>query len=133
MITMTSARAGTPGLARTMAGVDSSTTGYGSVAPTLRAPRRAGITIADIDRVERNQAFAAHALPAMKELGPLDRLDDGVGLRGGVIARWHPLGCSGPPMTTPLPHHMQERGGSLERLPTCIDAGRAIAAVFERD
>lgn len=105
---MTSARADAPRLApvRAMTGVDPSTTGYGPVAATLTALRRAGITIANVDHVECNEMCAAQKLPVRMDLGPLDYLDDKINRHCGAVALGHPLGCSGAGQYHPLaaPH-----------------------------
>lgn len=130
---MTSACADAPRLARVRAlpGVDPSTTGYRPAAATLTVLRRAGITIADVDHVGCKEMCAAQKLPVRTDLGPLDYLDDKINRHCGAVALGHPLGCSGAGSTTPLLHHMKERGGSPELLPMCIGPRQAIAAVFE--
>ncbi len=68
--------------------------GYGPVPASKLALKRAGLSIEDIEIVELNEAFAAQALPCIKDLGLLERLDDKVNLNGGAIALGHPLGCA---------------------------------------
>ena len=114
------------------AGVDPSLMGYGPVPAVHKALARAGMKPQDIRLWELNEAFAAQALPVLKDLKLLDRLDDKVNLNGGAIALGHPLGCSGARITTALLHQM--RAGDLETgvATMCIGLGQGIATVFER-
>ena len=114
------------------AGVDPSLMGYGPVPAVHKALARAGMKPQDIQLWELNEAFAAQALPVLKDLKLLDRLDDKVNLNGGAIALGHPLGCSGARITTALLHQM--RAGDLETgvATMCIGLGQGIATVFER-
>lgn len=114
------------------AGVDPSIMGYGPVPATQKALQRAGLTVADLDFIELNEAFAAQALPVLKDLGLLEVLDDKVNLNGGAIALGHPLGCSGARISTTLLNIMRDKGGSLGLATMCIGLGQGIATVFER-
>ncbi len=114
------------------AGIDPSIMGYGPVPATQQAMQRAGLTMADIDYVEINEAFAAQSLPVLKDLGLLGALDDKVNLNGGAIALGHPLGCSGARISTTLLHIMRNRGGTMGLATMCIGMGQGIATVFER-
>jgi acetyl-CoA acyltransferase len=78
-----------------LAGVDPAIMGYGPVPATQKALKRAGLTMDDIDFVELNEAFAAQALPVLKDLKLLDKMEQKVNLHGGAIALGHPFGCSG--------------------------------------
>ncbi|MCQ4347908.1 acetyl-CoA C-acyltransferase FadA [Pseudomonas stutzeri] len=118
--------------AMAVAGVDPSIMGYGPVPATRKALKRAGLTIDDIDFVELNEAFAAQALPVLKDLKLLDRLDDKVNLHGGAIALGHPFGCSGARISGTLLNVMKQRGGTLGLATMCIGLGQGIATVFER-
>jgi acetyl-CoA acetyltransferase len=73
-----------------VAGVDPSIMGYGPVPSTHKALKRAGLSMSDIDHVELNEAFAAQALPVLKDLKLLDVMDEKVNLNGGAIALGHP-------------------------------------------
>ena len=115
-----------------VAGVDPSIMGYGPVPATQKALARAGMTIADVDVVELNEAFAAQSLPVLKDLGLLDAMNEKVNLNGGAIALGHPLGCSGARITTSLLHLMAERGANVGLATMCIGMGQGIAAIFER-
>ena len=85
--------------AMAVAGVDPSIMGYGPVPATHKALARCGLAMKDIEAVELNEAFAAQALPVLKDLGLLDDMDTRVNLHGGAIALGHPFGCSGARIT----------------------------------
>ena len=115
-----------------VAGCDPAIMGYGPVPATKKALKRAGLDIADIDFVELNEAFAAQALPVLKDLKLLDVMDDKVNLHGGAIALGHPLGCSGARIVTSLLNIMEQRDGTLGLATMCIGMGQGIATVIER-
>jgi acetyl-CoA acyltransferase len=115
-----------------VAGCDPSIMGYGPVPASKKALKMAGITIADIDYAELNEAFAAQALPVMKDLGLLEVKDQKVNLNGGAIALGHPLGCSGSRISTTLINVMEDKGGKFGLATMCIGLGQGIATVFER-
>jgi 3-oxoadipyl-CoA thiolase len=111
-----------------VAGVDPATMGLGPVPATRRALERAGIGVDDLDLVELNEAFAAQAVPVMRELG-LD--PERTNVNGGAIAIGHPLGASGARLTATLLHEMRRRGARYGLATMCIGVGQGIAAVFE--
>ena len=111
-----------------VAGVDPATMGLGPIPASRRALERAGIGVDDLDLVELNEAFAAQALPCMRELG-LD--PEKVNVNGGAIAIGHPLGASGARITATLLHEMRRRGARYGLATMCIGVGQGIAAVFE--
>ena len=115
-----------------LAGVDPSIMGYGPVPSTHKALKRAGLTMADIDHVELNEAFAAQALPVLKDLKLLDVMDEKVNLNGGAIALGHPFGCSGARITGTLLNVMRQNGGTLGVATMCIGLGQGITTVVER-
>jgi len=138
MVVMSGARArswGLEPLARiigmAVAGVDPSIMGYGPVPASRKALQRAGVDMTDIDHVELNEAFAAQALPVLKDLGLIDVVEQKVNLHGGAIALGHPLGCSGARIVTTLINLMQQRQGSLGLATMCIGMGQGIATVLE--
>jgi acetyl-CoA acetyltransferase len=88
-----------------------------------------GITLADIDLVELNEAFAAQAIHCIDLLG-LDR--ERVNVRGGSLAIGHPLGASGARIVTTLLHALCDGGGRLGLATMCIGLGQGIAVLFER-
>ncbi|MBP7548589.1 MAG: acetyl-CoA C-acyltransferase FadA [Corallincola sp.] len=114
-------------------GCDPSTMGYGPVAASRRALKHAGLTLADIDLVELNEAFAAQALPCVKDLGLHEVMDDKVNLNGGAIALGHPLGCSGARITTTLLHLLEGRDLQFGLATMCIGLGQGIATIIERN
>jgi len=115
-------------LSSAVAGVDPATMGLGPIPASRRALERAGIGVDDLDLVELNEAFAAQALPVMRELG-LDQAK--VNVNGGAIAIGHPLGASGARLTATLAHEMRRRGARYGLATMCIGVGQGIAAVFE--
>ena len=115
-----------------IAGVDPAIMGYGPVPSTQKALKRAGLTIKDIDYVELNEAFAAQALPVLKDLKLFDSMDEKVNLHGGAIALGHPFGCSGARISGTLLNVMQQNNGQLGLATMCIGLGQGISTVFER-
>ncbi|MDH5456532.1 MAG: acetyl-CoA C-acyltransferase FadA [Gammaproteobacteria bacterium] len=118
--------------AMAVAGVDPSIMGYGPVPSTHKALKRAGLSMADIDHVELNEAFAAQALPVLKDLGLLESMDEKVNLNGGAIALGHPFGCSGARITGTLLNVMRQNEGTLGVATMCIGLGQGITTVIER-
>lgn len=115
-----------------VAGCDPAIMGYGPVPASQKALARAKLTINDIDIVELNEAFAAQALPCVKDLGLMEHVDTKVNLHGGAIALGHPLGCSGARISTTLLHLMQQRDATLGLATMCIGFGQGISTIFER-
>ncbi|HEY0084980.1 MAG TPA: acetyl-CoA C-acetyltransferase [Allosphingosinicella sp.] len=124
---------GAPILARiaswASAGVDPSIMGIGPVPATQRALQKAGWSIADLDLIEANEAFAAQALAVGKELGwdP-----DKVNVNGGAIAIGHPIGASGARVLTTLLYEMGRRDAKKGLATLCIGGGMGIALCVER-
>ena len=127
------ARRGAPVLGRiaswASAGVDPSIMGIGPVPATRRALEKAGWTIADLDLIEANEAFAAQALSVGKELGwdP-----ERVNVNGGAIAIGHPIGASGARVLTTLLYEMGRRDAKKGLATLCIGGGMGIAMCIER-
>ncbi|QJD58525.1 acetyl-CoA C-acyltransferase FadA [Pseudomonas sp. gcc21] len=115
-----------------VAGVDPAIMGYGPVPSTQKALKRAGMTMADVEYVELNEAFAAQALPVLKDLKLLDKMEEKVNLHGGAIALGHPFGCSGTRICGSLLNVMKEQGGTIGIATMCIGLGQGITTVFER-
>jgi 3-oxoadipyl-CoA thiolase len=111
-----------------VAGVEPRTMGIGPVFATRKALSRAGLSLADIDLIELNEAFAAQSLACIKELG-LDR--EKVNVNGGAIALGHPLGCSGARILTSLVHEMRRVEARLGLATMCIGVGQGIATIVE--
>jgi len=115
-----------------VAGCPAAIMGYGPVPATQKALKRAGLTIEDMDHVELNEAFAAQAIPVLKDLKLLDVMDQKVNLHGGAIALGHPFGCSGTRISTTLLNVMQQNDGQFGLATMCIGMGQGISTVFER-
>ena len=115
-----------------VAGCDPSIMGYGPVPASKKALKAAGLTIDDIDVAELNEAFAAQALPVLKDLGLTDVVDEKVNLNGGAISLGHPLGCSGTRISTTLINLMEEKDAKYGLATMCIGLGQGIATIFER-
>ncbi|HSX84290.1 MAG TPA: acetyl-CoA C-acyltransferase FadA [Cellvibrio sp.] len=116
----------------TVVGVDPSIMGYGPVPATQKLLKELGLSIMDIDIVELNEAFAAQALPVLKDLTLMDDMDTKVNLYGGAIALGHPFGCSGTRISGTLLSVMQDRDATFGLATMCIGLGQGIATVFER-
>ena len=113
-----------------VAGVEPHRMGIGPVPATRRCMVRTGVSGADLDLVEVNEAFAAQAIPCIREL----ELDpDRVNVNGGAIALGHPVGCSGARILVTLLHEMERRDAGLGLATMCIGVGQGIAAVVERE
>ena len=112
-----------------VAGVDPAVMGIGPVPASRKALERAGITAADLDLVELNEAFASQSIVCVNELG-LD--PDRVNVNGGAIALGHPLGMSGSRLVTMLVHELRRTGGRYGLATMCIGVGQGIATVVER-
>jgi len=115
-----------------VSGCDPATMGYGPVPASKKALERAGMSVADMDHVELNEAFAAQSIPVLKDLGLLDDLDKKVNLNGGAIALGHPLGCSGTRICTTLLNVMEQNDSQFGLATMCIGMGQGVATVFER-
>ncbi len=115
-----------------LAGVDPSIMGYGPVPATQIALKKLGMTIKDIDYVELNEAFAAQALPVLKDLKLLDRLEENVNIHGGAIALGHPFGCSGARITGTLLNVLEQKNGQFGLATMCIGLGQGISTIIER-
>ncbi len=111
------------------AGVPPERFGTGPVPAVKKLLARLGLTLADIDLVELNEAFAAQVLACLRDL---DIAPDRLNVNGGAIALGHPLGCTGARMTTTLLHEMGRRGSRYGLLTLCIGGGMGAAAVVER-
>jgi 3-oxoadipyl-CoA thiolase len=117
-----------------VAGVNPRTMGYGPIPATRKALQRAGLTVADINLIELNEAFAVQALACIKELG-LDM--DKTNVNGGAVALGHPLGCTGARLMVTLLHEMRRRAAAGERMryglaTLCVGIGQGCATIVER-
>lgn len=113
-----------------VAGVDPSVMGIGPVPSSRKALQRAGITTADLDLVELNEAFASQSLACMRDL----ELDPSrINVNGGAISIGHPLGCSGARITATLLHEMKRQANARFGLATmCVGVGQGAAIIFEK-
>ena len=115
-------------VASAVAGVDPSCMGLGPVPASRLALTRAGITAAQLDLVELNEAFASQAIACMREL----ELDQSrVNIYGGAIALGHPLGASGARILTTLVHALRRTGGRYGLATMCIGVGQGISVVVD--
>ena len=104
--------------------------GIGPVSATLKALKRADISINDIGLAELNEAFASQSLACIRDLGLNPEI---VNVNGGAIAIGHPLGCSGARITGTLLHEMKRRPNVKYGLATmCIGVGQGMAIIYER-
>ena len=114
-----------------VSGVEPRIMGIGPVPATQLALKRAGLTMADIDHIELNEAFAAQALAVTRALG-LDDLDTRINPNGGAIAMGHPLGMSGARLALTAARALRETGGRYALVTMCIGVGQGYALVLER-
>ena len=112
-----------------VAGVEPRYMGIGPVEAIPKALQRAGLSLADIDLIELNEAFAAQSLAVVKlaEL-PEDKLN----VNGGAVALGHPLGCTGAKLTVQILNELRRRGGKYGMVTACVGGGQGIAGIFER-
>ncbi|WP_156256357.1 acetyl-CoA C-acetyltransferase [Sandarakinorhabdus oryzae] len=127
------ARRGAPVLARiagfASVGVDPAIMGIGPVPASRKALEKAGWSVADLDLIEANEAFAAQALAVGQELG----LDPArLNVNGGAIAIGHPIGASGARVLVTLLHEMGRRDAKKGLATLCIGGGMGIALAVER-
>lgn len=112
-----------------VAGLEPAVMGLGPVYAIPKALKRAGISVADLDVVELNEAFAAQAIPCIREIG----LDEAkVNPNGGAIALGHPLGATGAILTTKIVYDMNERALTYGLISMCIGGGQGAAMVVKR-
>ena len=111
-------------------GCDPSIMGIGPIESTRQALKRAGLTVADLDLIESNEAFAAQACAVNGTLG-FDM--DKVNVNGGAIALGHPIGAAGCRITTTLIYEMIKRDVTIGLATMCIGGGMGEAIIVERD
>ncbi len=112
-----------------VAGVDPAVMGIGPVPAVRKLLARTGVSLADVDLVELNEAFASQSLAVCRELG-LD--EERVNVNGGAIALGHPLGMSGARLVVSLLHELRRRDGHLGLATLCVGVGQGQAALFSR-
>lgn len=118
-------------LAMASAGVEPRIMGIGPVPATRKVLELANLSLADMDVIELNEAFAAQGLAVLRELGIADD-DARVNPNGGAIALGHPLGMSGARLVTTALNELEERQGRYALCTMCIGVGQGIAMVIER-
>ena len=111
-----------------VAGVDPAIMGIGPVPATQKALKRASLSIANIELIELNEAFASQSLACIHDLG-IDAAR--VNVNGGAIALGHPLGCSGVRLTTTLIHEMKRRGSKYGLATMCVGVGQGASVIYE--
>jgi acetyl-CoA acyltransferase len=115
-------------IAYAVGGVAPELMGIGPVVAVPKALRLAGMSLADIELIELNEAFAAQAVAVIRELGfDLEKTN----VNGGAIALGHPLGCTGAKLTTQLIHEMKRRQVQFGMVTMCIGGGMGAAGIFE--
>jgi acetyl-CoA C-acetyltransferase len=113
-----------------VAGVAPETMGIGPIPATARALQRAGLSLADLDLIELNEAFAAQALAVLREWDLPDGLER-VNVHGSGISLGHPIGATGGRIMTTLLRELRRRGARYGLETMCIGGGQGMAAVFE--
>ncbi len=110
-------------------GVPPEIMGIGPVVAIPKALKMAGLTLADIDLIELNEAFAVQALAVIREAG----LDiEKTNVNGGAIALGHPLGCTGSKLTASILREMARRQAKYGMVTMCVGGGQGAAGIFER-
>ncbi|OFJ53434.1 acetyl-CoA C-acetyltransferase [Mycolicibacterium grossiae] len=115
-----------------VAGVGPEVMGIGPVPATEVALGKAGLTLADMDLIELNEAFAAQALAVLREWQFTDVDHDRLNVHGSGISLGHPVGATGGRMLATLARELHRRGGRYGLETMCIGGGQGLAAVFER-
>jgi acetyl-CoA acyltransferase len=110
-------------------GVDPEIMGIGPVPAVKKLLAKHGLSVADIDLFELNEAFASQSVYCQKELGIPDAK---VNVNGGAIALGHPLGCTGAKLTASALYELRRRGGRYAVVTMCIGGGQGAAGLFER-
>ena len=118
-------------VASAAAGVEPRIMGMGPVPATKIALQRAGLTLAQMDVIELNEAFAAQSLACVRELGIADD-DPRVNPNGGAIALGHPLGMSGARLALTAMRELERTGGRYALCTMCIGVGQGFALIVER-
>ncbi|MBL8404531.1 MAG: 3-oxoadipyl-CoA thiolase [Dechloromonas sp.] len=113
------------------AGVAPRIMGFGPAPAVRKVLAQTGLSLADMDVIELNEAFAAQALAVLRDLGLADDAAH-VNPNGGAIALGHPLGMSGARLVTTAAYELKRRGGRYALCTMCIGVGQGIAMVIER-
>jgi 3-oxoadipyl-CoA thiolase len=118
-------------VAAAAAGIEPRIMGFAPSPATRKVLARAGLTLAEMDVIELNEAFAAQALAVTRDLGLADD-DPRINPNGGAIAIGHPLGASGARLVTTAINQLEAIGGRYALCTMCIGVGQAIAMILER-
>ncbi|TXT40994.1 MAG: beta-ketoadipyl CoA thiolase [Comamonadaceae bacterium] len=118
-------------VAMASAGVAPRIMGFGPAPAVRKVLAKAGLTLAQMDVIELNEAFAAQSLAVLRDLGLKDD-EERVNPNGGAIALGHPLGMSGARLVTTAMYELARRGGRYALCTMCIGVGQGIALVIER-
>ena len=118
-------------LGMSSAGVEPRVMGIGPVPATQKLMARLGLTIADFDAIELNEAFASQSLAVMRAFGLADDAPH-VNPNGGAIALGHPLGMSGARLAMALAHQLEKTGGRRGLATLCVGVGMGLALAIER-
>ncbi len=103
--------------------------GLGPIPAVRRCLEQAGLTLADIDVIESNEAFAAQAMAVAEELGfPAERLNP----NGGAVGLGHPVGATGAILMIKALYELERTGGRYGLVTLCIGGGQGIALLIER-
>ncbi len=116
-------------VATSWAGVPPEIMGIGPVPATKKVLEKTGLTMADFDLIEVNEAFAAQVIACEREL-KFDR--EKLNTKGGGISVGHPIGCSGARIILTLAYEMRTTGATLGLATLCISGGQGLAVVLER-
>jgi acetyl-CoA C-acetyltransferase len=111
------------------AGVEPEIMGMGPVPATRKVLEKTGLSLADVDLIEINEAFAAQVIACEREL-KFDR--DRLNMWGGGISLGHPIGMSGARLLLTLAYQMRNRGAALGLATLCISGGQGLAVILER-
>jgi len=114
-----------------VAGVEPKTMGIGPVPASKKALERAGLTLADMDLIELNEAFAAQVLAVTREWGLAESDFERLNVNGSGISLGHPIGATGGRILATLLREMDRRGATLGLETMCIGGGQGLAAVWE--
>ena len=113
-------------------GVPAETMGIGPVGASQAALERAGLTLADMDLIELNEAFAAQVLACTRAMGLTDLDHERINVNGSGISLGHPVGATGARILATMGREMHRRGARYGLETMCIGGGQGLAAVFER-
>src|SRR2546427_798890 len=110
------------------AGVEQKYMGFGPIPAVKKVLERANLTVKDMDVIELNEAFAAQAIPVIRDLDlPLDRTNP----NGSGISLGHPIGATGCILTVKALYALRRMGGKYALVSMCIGGGQGIGAIFE--